>query len=358
MRIHLYCLYNSESVLADNLTRSLSTVGGGPTVLVNLCDNSADRYTGIRAWLNEVLSSIYENPTEYSGSYICFVHQDVRLPRGFFERSAGCLESLSDEHVAVIGLAGIEESGRTHHFMLDSGEFVYSFENRPVEVQTVDEYLFFIDADALLKERVLLSQIPGWHAYAAEFSLVLGLRGYKTYFCPIYCEHNSVRRNNSGLYATHDMLFSIYKAPMRTLVGSIGKYTGLKRFKRWLYGQYVDTFKFRFRATWIDNLKSLMLDSHPRAFRINRYLKRVFRNRECYYLCLAEGNDLVNSAIEIETTTSRIHFRLLGAKDELDNYISESYILVHGFMHRIAGFRYITRYDINLKIGEIRCHPN
>ena len=154
-----------------------------------------------------------------------------------------------------------------------------------------------------------------------------------------------------GLYATHDMLFSKYKSPVKTLVGGIRKYTGLGRLKRWLYGQYVETFKFRLRSTWIDKVKSIILDSHPRTFRISRYLKRLFHNREYYYLCLAEGGSLVDSAIDIETAASRIHFRLLRAEDELNDYISQPNVLVHGFMRQIADFKYITRYDINLKIS-------
>ena len=77
--------------------------------------------------------------------------------------------------------------------------FCFTEDTETIEVDSVDEFLFGVKFNNLFSAKVMLSNIEGWHAYAAEFSILLRERGYSTYMLPIFVSHNSIRVNNKGV---------------------------------------------------------------------------------------------------------------------------------------------------------------
>jgi hypothetical protein len=349
MKYSFFVLVNNKEIFDNNIGRFFDE---NTSKIANLIcdDNSSSRYASIREWLNEKLSFIYSNEKLFENNFIFFVHQDVYSSPSLFYYFDRFISMINLDELGLIGFAGKNSSNKSFGFMLDSGLFWFTGGYSPAEVETVDEFCFVIPADVLIRHHIFLSNIAGWHAYAAEFSIVMKTKDLKTFYFPIYTEHNSVRTNNVGLFDTHKKLFQKYKLSIVTLVGDIKNFNWGDKVKRHFQEIYYSKIKFRFRNNnilrFVFNILD-MLRPNSMGFRRLDYLLSKGQSNFYYF-------DNVALKIEdfiIDKPPLKINFKHIRQYTEIsDDTNMGQNIFILGYRGRINGFKYIRRLDINYKV--------
>jgi len=190
MKIHFFCIYNNNQKLCENTKRSIDGLAlNANQVFSHFYSNAKSEYRSIRLWINDVLEEINneENQDLYKDSIIFFIHQDVGFDKQFLESFLSRYNEIPDkQECAVFGFAGVDSNGAMHSFMKDSSYFSFYGIMENTIVDSVDEYFFGIEANKLIENKIVLSNIEGWHAYSVEFSILFLLKGYKTIYMPLF----------------------------------------------------------------------------------------------------------------------------------------------------------------------------
>jgi glycosyltransferase involved in cell wall biosynthesis len=129
---------------------------------------------------------------------VILVHQDIYLPRGWFQQLEGAINNLakSGSEWGILGVYGVTSGGVYHgHLYCNAGETVlgHSFKV-PVEVDSLDEVVLILKKSSGLR---FDPAMKGFHFYAADICLSARLRGLKNYAIPAFCFHNA---NGYGMF--------------------------------------------------------------------------------------------------------------------------------------------------------------
>lgn len=349
MNYHVFCLYNNVDILNNNTKFSLDTIRDNEKVNYYYFNNENNRYTYIREWINECLEEIYFKKKEFQNSYIAFIHQDVLFDRDLFCKLNRYVSEKPNE-AAVLGFAGIDSKSKTHNFMKDSKYFVFSGTDTMVEVESVDEYFFLLNADILISEEIYLSKISSWHAYAVEFSIMFRNLNYKTFYVPLYTFHNSKRSNNEGLYKTHKELYNIYNSTCYSLCGNVENESFRRRVKQKLYALYVNNIKFNNKLTFVDLSKFFFLDVLGLKLNMSRYIYYFKYSRKIinYYFI---SQKLFDENVVVEFDNGRVlYFKTIEKfEPNIINSDKNEITYVNGYKMKMKeSCYYYEKYDINV----------
>lgn len=149
--------------------------------------NTNNEYQSARSAYNDAAQTA-------KGTYLCFVHPDVRFLDT--DSLANILDQvMSIDDFGVIGIAGAQARGRKNRVILTTivqgkqlnrvGEMI----SKPEEVQTVDECLFIVKNEYF--QSVHFPQKDGWHLYGVEYCLQALGKGKKNYVIPSKIWHMS-----------------------------------------------------------------------------------------------------------------------------------------------------------------------
>tara|TARA_B110000305_G_scaffold242029_1_gene319202 strand:- start:2723 stop:3796 length:1074 start_codon:yes stop_codon:yes gene_type:complete len=346
---HFFVIINDEKKFKSNTYKCLEDLKlYNCGIFTHYTYNYNNEFKSIRAWINSILMTAYESKDEFVDSKFVFIHQDVFLEKKFIPQLEMLLDDINKNKVGVFGFAGIDEFGKQHKFMNDSNVFCFTEDTEAIEVDSVDEFLFGVEFNILFSAKVMLSNIVGWHAYAAEFSILLSKRGYSTYMLPIFVTHNSIRVNNKGLVNTHDQLFNLYKTPLNTLVGRICNKSLKQKYKIKLYSFYVNNFKWKFKSPLIEKIKSFTLDQLGLNYNKNRVKQNLVMSFDKVFVIHYYKLQNTLSDYDININGIDIKFRVIFDLKELLKYTDDNVIL-SGFSKPISGFEYIEKIQLNVK---------
>jgi glycosyltransferase involved in cell wall biosynthesis len=129
---------------------------------------------------------------------IILVHQDIYLPRGWFQQLERAINNLAatGSEWGVLGVYGITSGGVYHgHLYCNAGEAALGrpFKD-PVEVDSLDEVVLILRKSSGLR---FDSAMKGFHFYAADICLTARMQGLKNYAIPAFCFHNA---NGYGMF--------------------------------------------------------------------------------------------------------------------------------------------------------------
>jgi len=348
-KYHLYVIVNNNAIFEKNTKLAIDNLKYN-SIKTNITINCNNEISSIREWINGILSNLYENSESYRESRIVFLHQDVRFNSGFCDEVDFMLDKIDCGVYKIFGIAGIDEKGLPHKFMNDSGDFNFTNDYKPVEVETVDDFIFGIDSDVLIENKIFLSKISGWHSYAAEFSIILRKMGYKTIHLPIYLEHNSIRKNNIGLRRTQIELYKIYQTNIKTLVGEISKESLTGLITGFIYSLYVNYVKFSLKGTFFDQIKSFLLDDLNLYYNPNRVVQRhIKRFSEVYIIAIPDSESILQDTMDINIGESKIHFRVISSVSDLQKY-EKNNIVCFGHLGPIPNYKYLKKSNVNIKL--------
>jgi hypothetical protein len=120
---------------------------------------------------------------------IIFVHQDVYLPITFHDQLSASIKNLGNIDWGVLGVAGVN-GNQIFANVLDRGNILKSYDQRPTEVRILDELILVIKKYSFNKIR-FDEKIPHHHLFGADICLQANQFGMKNYVIDAYCHHNS-----------------------------------------------------------------------------------------------------------------------------------------------------------------------
>jgi len=178
-RFHVYSVANDANVLARDLQSSPDIAGGAVPLSV--------------LWNEVSASAAYARAlANATADFLIFVHQDIYLPRHWFDRLGRFVEQLNsiDEQWAVAGSLGVTHSGQFVGHMWDSGlgcvcgaPFI-----EPTRAASFDEIVLIVRRSANIGFDPAL---PGFHFYGTDIVLNAEARGKTAYVLHLPLVHNT-----------------------------------------------------------------------------------------------------------------------------------------------------------------------
>lgn len=131
--------------------------------------------------------------------FIVFAHQDVYLPKNWYEDVANALDELNrmSENWAVLGVYGKTKQGEPIGRLWDSGMAIElgSPFNKPKEVDSVDELLIIINPKTPIR---FDEKLPSFHLFGADICATARSIDCKCYAIHAPVVHNSKRISSLG----------------------------------------------------------------------------------------------------------------------------------------------------------------
>ncbi len=186
MNFSVIAAVNDEEVLQQCLLSSpdFQIQDFGEVLLQRGFDNVADAY-------NPAIS-------QAKGEVLVFMHQDVYLPAGWFQRVAAAINQLAvtDPNWGVLGVYGVTVAGEPRgHLYCNANQCALGHAiQEPVEVETLDEVVLIIRRNSGLQ---FDSGLKGFHLYGTDICLMARQQGRKIYVVPGFCIHNA---NGYGMF--------------------------------------------------------------------------------------------------------------------------------------------------------------
>lgn len=183
------CAANDREVLQENLLASPCIAQGRCACIVQ------EGYRNVPRAYNQAAAQV-------SGGLVCFVHQDVRLPKGWGQAMLEQLVLVEEQDPAwgMVGCAGAairEEKKDLLGYVYDGCTVFGGPEGLPAPVDTLDELaLICRKQDAVFDEGM-----PNYHLFGAELCLRLRRDGRRVYAINAYCHHNSPRQRLTAEFA-------------------------------------------------------------------------------------------------------------------------------------------------------------
>lgn len=214
--VSVVCVYNDEAVRRQCLDRSLDAGASQATDLQYIpVDNRRQAFTSAGAALNHGARAA-TNP------FVVFVHQDVYLHSlQALEEAAGLL--AAHPSVGLVGAVGIDGSdtmvGRIRDRVDLSGRRVHGME----DVESVDEVLFVVERERVLRDPISEADALAWHAYAVEYGARIRRAGLTVAVADIPLTHNSLTANLARLDVAHRSIAAQYPdlLPIHTTCGLV-----------------------------------------------------------------------------------------------------------------------------------------
>lgn len=248
--ISILCVFNDRTTVEEMLLPGLKaqTVAWQELFL----DNSEGRYASAAEALNELGSRA-------TGDFLMIVHQDVRIDdTRFLEKAEASLRSL--EPFGVAGAAGCgPDSDRTKTAILCGtpprrpGDAI----DAPVEVQTVDECLFFIPTEVFRKQEFDAATCDNWHLYAVDYCLALQENlGLRCLVVPFEVYHRSAGVVNAAYFRSLRKVLIKHKKKQKKVFTTVDVWATFwptfiaffYRLKFWLYFTVVGQWFVRLRS--------------------------------------------------------------------------------------------------------------
>jgi len=212
--ISIVCVYNSKTILADYLLKSLQVQSVDYELI--LVDNTGKRHKSASEALNF-------GARNAMGKYLMFVHQDVDL------RSSSWLDDAERmlDSVANLGIAGVAGKKDTKGVMTNSKHgnppvLAGSLQiEKPTEVQTLDECLVIIPRSVFNKLRFDEETCSDWHLFAVDYCLSVTQFALRVYVIPMFIYHRSTgatTRSPAGLIRSLGSLPDAYYQTLAKLL--------------------------------------------------------------------------------------------------------------------------------------------
>jgi hypothetical protein len=169
----------------------------------------------------------------------------LHSPRAL-EEAAGVLARRPD--IGMHGSLGITANGRLVGRMRDRVVVIGQPVAEPTDVDSLDEVLFMVPREAILREPLIEAPELAWHAYAVEYGLRVRSQGKRVTAGRIPLTHNSLTVNLNLLDVAHGAVATRYPSavPVRTtcgvVAGRLPRSTPLRAHRwryRWLRGSVV-----------------------------------------------------------------------------------------------------------------------
>lgn len=214
--VSIVCVWNDEEVRRTCLDRSLealrSTVQDLDYVPV---DNRGQPHSTAGSALNQGVRQARHD-------YIAFVQQDIYLHSlAALEHAAGTL--AEEPRLGMVGATGTTAQGKLVGRVRDRVVLLGDRASTPVVVDSVDEILFVVRRDQLLRDP--LSEHPdlAWHAYAVEYGLRLRAQEQSVAVVDVPLTHNSLSTNVVNLDGAHARVARLHpdSLPVTTTCGLI-----------------------------------------------------------------------------------------------------------------------------------------
>jgi hypothetical protein len=214
--VSIVCVANDIGVRERCLDRSIADhLHEAPDTEYLPIDNSGGTFSSAGEALNHGASMARHD-------VVVFVHQDVYLHSlTALEEAAGMLARRTD--IGMHGSVGIAADGRIVGRMRDRVVLVGELTSEPTDVDSLDEVLFMVSREALLREPLADAPELAWHAYAVEYGLRVRAQGKRVTAGPIPLTHNSMSVNLDRLDVAHRAVAARYPSalPVRTTCGVI-----------------------------------------------------------------------------------------------------------------------------------------
>lgn len=213
--VSIVCVYNDSRVLEACLERSIEAGRrSAPETEFIKVDNRTGAFKTAAAALNS-------GAKQAQNRVVVFVHQDVilhSLPA--LERAAAIVCS---QPIGLVGAVGMNRHRRVLGQIRDRVVRIGAIVPEPRDVQVVDEVLFMVPRELILREPLREEAALAWHAYAAEYALRLRRAGLRVVAVDIPLTHNSLTTNLERLDVAHEWLGAAYPEmlPIITTCGII-----------------------------------------------------------------------------------------------------------------------------------------
>ena len=232
--ISVVCVYNDPAVRVACLDRSLesylTTGNSHPDIEYIPVDNVNGTYRTAGAALNYG-ASVAKN------RILVFVHQDV-----FIHSVEAVIEAAGEMErrgFGVLGAVGVRRAGRVVGSVRDRTVLLGDPVTEPADVDSVDELLFMVPRQLVMREPLTECPDMAWHAYAVEYGLRVRRLGLRVGVADIPVTHNSLTTNLAGLGVAHASVAARYRdmMPVRTTCGVVTKGTVIESHRAWLAAQ-------------------------------------------------------------------------------------------------------------------------
>lgn len=214
--VSVVCVFNDPEVRATCLDRSIEAgLADAPETEYLPVDNTQGQFASAGAALND-------GARRARHEVVVFVHQDVYLHSlPALERAAADL--LADPSVGLVGAVGITASDTVSGVVRDRVVMIGHPAAQDTEVDSVDEVLFAISRDRVLREP--LSEHPdlAWHAYAVEYGARVRSQGLRVVTRDVPLTHNSMTTNLDRLAEAHAHVGRLHPEllPLHTTCGVV-----------------------------------------------------------------------------------------------------------------------------------------
>ena len=236
--VSVVCVFNNPAVLQECLTAS---VEAGLPCAVDLeylpIDNTARQFSSAGAALNHGAASARND-------VVVFVHQDGFLHSiPALEKIAAAL--MADLSLGMVGATGMTGEGRLVGRIRDRIVLSGHQESGLADVDSLDEVLFMVRRDHILRQPLSEEPDLSWHAYAVEYGARLRSTGHRVAVANIPLTHNSLTINLDRLAEAHQWIAGAYpnQLPIVTTCGTVQQ----RRHVPSLLSGLVDSQKWRYR---------------------------------------------------------------------------------------------------------------
>jgi hypothetical protein len=233
--ISIICVYNNSRVREECLDRSIQAYSGELDVDYIPVDNTKQVFNCAGAALNHgVINARHD--------LVAFVHQDVYLHS--IDRLAMAGPAFDDGTWGLLGANGVASNGENIGRLRDRAQLIGRHAPTPVDVDSVDEVLFLVPRQLVVRHPLSEDPHLAWHAYAVEYGLRLRLQGRRVGAVDLAITHNSLTANLARLDVAHRSVGEKYPQlrPIHTTCGTIGE-----RESRWRSASLVRQHGWRMR---------------------------------------------------------------------------------------------------------------
>lgn len=176
-RYSIICAVNKPKVFEENLFMSPGVFAHELIVQT--------KYTNICKAYNDAIQSS-------TSDILIFVHQDVYLPRLFFDQLKKSLEKLANVNWGVIGPAGRNCLGELKGNILDRAHLWGAPLDLPAPVQTLDELCLILKRSTFDK-LAFDEKITNQHLFGTDICLQAESQGLQNFAVLAFCSHNSTQ---------------------------------------------------------------------------------------------------------------------------------------------------------------------
>jgi len=214
--VSIVCVFNDPDVLTSCLERSiLLGLADAPETEYLPVDNTDGQFASAGAALND-------GARRARHDVVVLVHQDVYLHSLVaLERAAATLQD--DPRTGLVGAVGVTASGSVAGVVRDRVVVIGQPSSPAVSVDSVDEVLFMIERDRVLRDPISEHPDLAWHAYAVEYGARVRTQGLRVATADVPLTHNSMTTNLDRLTEAHAHVAKLHPSvlPMRTTCGVV-----------------------------------------------------------------------------------------------------------------------------------------